>query len=87
MFEGIAIGVGSAVITGLIVFLVSALARMWHTPKRLDRIEAILPALLRAVMCVLKNQKEGKCNGSTQDSIQELNDLLTNSAVSKKAAK
>jgi len=83
--SGILIGAASILAAGFLTYFTVQLARLWHTPKRLDRIETLLPPLLRAVLCLLKNQKEGKCNGSTDKTIEELDRLLTRQSVSQKA--
>ncbi len=84
MFEGIAIGVGSTVVTGMVLWIAAALARVWRTPKRLDRVEAILPVLLRSNLAMLRCQKAGTCNGDTDAAIRDIETLLTNAAVSQK---
>ena len=84
VWEVIGTGLGGA-LTLLIVFIVMFTGKIGHAPKRLDRIEGVLPAMIRALLCVLKNQKEGRCNGATEDSIVELNGLLTDGIVSQKS--
>ena len=79
------LGVAGTLLAGLIVFFVSSVIRLWHTPKRLDRLERITPVLLRAMLAVLTCQKQGTCNGKTDEAIDEINALLTNGAVSQKA--
>lgn len=85
--EGIAIGVGSAALAALVVFLATTIARLWHSPKRLDRIERILPAMVRAMLAILKCQKAGVCNGDTDEAIAEINKLLSDGIVSQKVGK
>ena len=83
--SGILIGIGSIAGATLLALFAGAQVRLMHTPKRLDRIETILPPLLRAMLAVLKCQREGKCNGMTDDAIQELEELMTNGIISRKA--
>ena len=83
--QGILIGAASIIAAGLLTTVAAQLMRLWHTPKRLDRIETLIPPLLRAIMCLLKNQKAGKCNGTTDATIEELEALLTDQSVSQKA--
>ena len=85
MTTGILVGAGGLLLAGFLTYLVVQLSRLWHTPKRLDRIETLLPPLLRAVLCMLKNQKAGKCNGTTDMTIAEIEELLTDQSVSQKA--
>ena len=80
------LGVGGTLLAGLVVFFVSSIVRLWHTPKRLDRLERIMPVTLRALLAVLSCQKRGTCNGETDAAIEEINQLLTNGAVSQKAS-
>ncbi len=78
------LGAGGTLLAGLIVFFVTSIARLWHTPKRLDRLEKIMPVTLRALLAVLSCQKRGVSNGETDAAIEEINQLLTNGAVSQK---
>jgi ribosomal protein L30/L7E len=88
MFEGIAIGVGSTLLAAIIIAMSATIARLWHSPKRLDRIDAVIPALCRAVLVLLRLHKEGeKVNGELVESIREMTNITTNQTVSQKAAK
>ena len=84
MFEGIAIGVGSAILTGLIAFLAATVVRLWHTPKRLDRLEKVVPVIVRSLLAILRCQKAGVCNGDTDAAISEIEQLLSEGIVSQK---
>lgn len=57
MLEGITIGVGSAVATGFIAFLTAHMIRQWSSPKRLDRLEKVIPVMVRSMLAILKCQK------------------------------
>ena len=82
--EAIGAGFGGAV-TLLIVAIIVFAGKLGHLPKRADRLEAVIPPLLRAVLALLKCQKEGKCNGDIELSISELNKLMSDGVISKKA--
>jgi hypothetical protein len=82
--EGILEGAGAAVVGGLIVGSFTITRRLWHTPQRLDRIERLVPPLLRAVQALLIAAKRGAANGEVDDSIEELKQLTTDGMISQK---
>jgi hypothetical protein len=85
MMTDILVGAGASVLGGLVVGGAMALRRLWRTPQRLDRIERLVPALLRAVQALLIVQRDcGAGNGAVQDSLEELQQLVTNGAVSQR---
>ena len=53
--SGILIGAGAIILAGLLIWISSQLAHLWHTPKRLDRIEGIIPILARGMWAILKS--------------------------------
>ncbi|MBZ5672307.1 MAG: hypothetical protein LAO04_21625 [Acidobacteriia bacterium] len=75
--EGIFIGVCSALLITFLTFLSASLVRMWHAPKRLDRLEKVVPVIIRSLLAILRCQKAGICNGNTDDAIKEIEDLLS----------
>ena len=85
--EGIIIGIGSTAGVGIITMVGTTLARVWKTPKRLDRIERLVPILLRGMWAVLKMHVDEQ-NGSTDPDIKrafsELTEIVTDGAVSQK---
>lgn len=81
--EIIGAGFGGA-FTILIVALVQSRGNVSRLPKRIDRLEMIAPPLLRAVLSLLKCQKQGSCDDSIEDSISELNEMMTSGVVSRK---
>jgi hypothetical protein len=83
--SGIIIGVASTAGAGALAFLVSTLARLWHTPKRLDRLERVVPVIIRSLLAILRCQKAGVCNGETDEAISEIENLLSEGIVSQKA--
>lgn len=85
MLEGIFIGAASLALAGLIAFFASTIIRLWHTPKRLDRLEAVIPVIVRSLLAILRCQKAGVCNGETDGAIAEIEALLSNGIVSQKA--
>lgn len=84
--EAIGAGLGGLV-TLLIVSIVQNRGKIGRLPKRVDRLDVVVPPLLRAVIALLQCQKEGKCNASVDESIDELNRLMTDGIVSRKAGK
>lgn len=87
MFEGILIGVASTVGASLVLGGAALICRVWHTPKRLDRLERLLPPMVRAVLVLLRTQKTGSENGELDNSIHELEDVLSDGAISQKASR
>lgn len=78
-------GAGAAVLGGLVVGGAVALRRVWRSPKRLDRIERLIPCLLRATYAMLVCQKDcGMGNGAVEAALQEVQRLVTDGAVSMK---
>lgn len=87
MFEGILIGIASTVGASLVFGGGALVCRVWHTPKRLDRLERLLPPMVRAVLVLLRTQKSGTSNGGLDESIGELEEVLSDGAVSQKASR
>jgi hypothetical protein len=83
-FQGVLIGVLSTVGASILVYAVITLERLWHTPARLDRIELIVPIMIRALLAILRCQKAGVCNGETDAAISEIEHHLSLSTLSKK---
>jgi len=80
-------GAGAIVIAAVLAFFAAAIARVWHTPKRLDRLEIAVPVMIRAMLSILRCQKAGTCNGETDASIKEIEDMLSKGAVSQKGSR
>ncbi len=84
MIQDIIVGAGASVLGGLVVGGAVALRKLWRTPRRLDRIERLIPALLRAVQALLIAQRDcGAGNGAVNDSLEELQQLVTDGAISR----
>ena len=96
--EGILIGAGGLVAFALLSTIAALLIRMSHVPKRVDRLEAAVPIMLRGLMSILDGQivsvaciQAKKCNGELEDLIetdrrfkQEIQDFLAGKAISQK---
>jgi|GEM_PF-3997774 len=87
MIEGIVIGVGVAVLSGFIIFIGNVLAKLWNTPKRLDRLERIIPTMARALLVLLQVHVYEKPDGEAEQALTELKAILTDGSVSQKAGK
>jgi len=98
IIEGAIIGALAIVIAGLAAWTASAISRLWHLPKRIDRMEAILPLVLENQGAVLDGLAslarciENKaCNGELEslDKIimaakEKMRVFLSGAAISKK---
>jgi uncharacterized membrane protein YccC len=85
MTEGIIIGIVVTVGATLVIALAAALIRLWRSPKRLDRLEAVVPAMARGIMLLLRShQAAGKAKKEVQDALDELQKLTTDMMVSQR---
>ena len=85
--SGVFIGAGAILLAGLLTWLGVALARLWKVPKRIDRIEAMNPMMLEALMLLfdvnvieLECQQGKECNGDLTiavNSIKAFKDRVT----------
>jgi hypothetical protein len=85
--EGIVIGIGSTAGLGILTFLITALNRVWKTPKRLDRVERVLPVIARGVWALLGEhvrEHNGDASPEITQAYTELTDVVTNGVVSQK---
>lgn len=83
----ILVGVGVTVLgTGTIGFLV-VVVNVYKTPKRLNRLEALFPIIIRGVWAILKMHVD-EHNGSTPTEVasayEELTREVTDKSVSQK---
>lgn len=85
--SGILIGAGAIILAGLLIWISSQLAHLWHTPKRLDRIEGIIPILARGVWAILKVHINGNSDGDVVEAFRELSKAVTDGVVSQKEKK
>jgi len=97
--SGIIVGAASIVGAGLLTWLAATLVRLWRLPKRMDRVEAISPLLLRAVMILfdvnlieVRCQQGKSCNGDLDEAVnkmgafrKEMDSFLSGAAISQKA--
>jgi hypothetical protein len=87
MLEGIAIGVGSAIGALILVAITALITRQWRTPKRVDRLEAVVPPMARGIFALLEYHVLGD-NGNKETmkiSLDELRDVTTDKMVSQRA--
>ena len=61
--------------------------RLWHTPKRLDRLEGIIPILTRGMWAILKIHINGNTDKDVSTAFDELTRAVTNGVVSQKEKK
>lgn len=90
MTNGILIGIGSTIGALVLVALAALVARQWKSPKRLDRLDAVVPMLARGILALLEFHIFGDTNGSKQTmkkSWDELRTITTDKMVSQKAGK
>ena len=93
------IGAGfGGVLTLLIIFAVQYRGKIGHLPKRMDRVEAMLPMMLRAFIVLydvnlieIECQQGKECNGdlteamaNVEKSKSEMMDFLSSAAISRK---
>lgn len=81
---GILIFIGTSILTLLAVIFL----RNMRSPKRLDRVEAVLPAMARGIMTLQEFALYGDTNGTKAEmekSHSELSTITTNMMVSQKA--
>jgi hypothetical protein len=96
--EGIIIGMSGISMASVLALAGGSIVKLWHTPKRLDRIEAGYPLIFEGLALLLdvtalqvRCQQGSKCNGeldNANESIRtykkKLSDHLTLSTISKK---
>ncbi len=85
MVEGIIVGIASTIGIGILTWLCAALIRLWRTPKRIDRLEKLIPPIARGLLALLEVHKGEGTNGNVKEAHEELQGLLCNQAVSQKA--
>lgn len=86
--EGILIGSGAIVFAGLLTYVATQLARLWRTPKRLDRLERIIPTMARGLWALLGEhvrEHNGDTSAEIVDAYRQLTDVVTDGVVSQKA--
>lgn len=82
--HGMTVGAGGLLIAGAVVALTKPVRRIYHAPKRIDRLEFVAPVQLRATLALLKAVKAGKSNGDTDGAIAEIEAMLTDGIISRK---
>lgn len=90
MTDGIIIGIGSTVGALFLVALAALVARQWKSPKRIDRLERVVPPMARGVWALL-GEHVREHNGDAPEEIvkayAELTAVVTDGVVSQKANK
>lgn len=88
--SGVLIGAGSIVGAAILVALAAAIIRVWRTPKRLDRLERVVPPIARGLWALLGEHVRDH-NGDTSPEVAEayklLTEVVTESVVSQKGTK
>jgi hypothetical protein len=87
VFEGVMIGVISAVATAMLIFLSATIVRLWHSPKRLDRLDRLIPTMARALLVLLQRHVNDSPDSEAEIALTELKAILTDGAVSQRAGK
>jgi len=87
MTDGILVGIGGTVGAIIVVGLASLVARQWRSPKRIDRIERVLPAFARALLALLQVHVAEETNGAIKEAEDELRHILTESVISQRERK
>jgi hypothetical protein len=85
--QGILIGAGSAILMTLLTIIAASLARLWHTPKRLDRLDRLIPTMARALLVLLQRHVNDETDNEAEAALTELKGILTDGAVSQKTGK
>jgi len=81
------IGAGSIATAGLITWIGIQLVRLWHLPKRVDRIERIIPPIARGIWALLGEhvrQNDGNSTPEIAEAYSKLTEVVTESVVSQK---
>jgi len=87
MTDGIIIGIGSTVGALILVALAALVARQWRSPKRIDRLERVVPILTRGVWALLGlhvQEHNGDVAPEITDAYSDLTKIVTNGVVSQK---
>jgi len=90
MIDGIIAGIGSTVGALILVGLVALVVRQWKTPKRVDRLERIVPVLTRGVWALLGlhvQEHNGDVPREIQDAYSKLTEIVSDGIVSQKGDK
>jgi hypothetical protein len=85
--EGIVIGIGGTAGAAALGMLATTMRRLWKTPKRLERIERLIPPIARALLVMLRVHMGEEVNGDVKAILKELDEVLTDGAVSQKEKK
>lgn len=87
---GILIGACSLLAAAILTALGAAIIRLWRTPKRIDRLERMIPPLTRGVWALLGEHVRDSNGDSSQeikDAYAGLTDIVTDGVVSQKENK
>ena len=82
--EGIVIGIGGTLGATIVGMVGATMRKLWKTPKRVDRLERLLPTMARALLILLRIHAGEDVNGDIKTVLNELDGVLTNGSVSLK---
>jgi hypothetical protein len=85
--EGIVIGIGGSLGATTLGIAGATMVRLWRTPKRVDGIERIIPPMARALLVLIRVHLGEKVNGEMKGVLKELDNVLTEGAISQKEKK
>ena len=85
--EGIVIGIGGTLGASVCGMVAATMVRLWRSPKRIDRIERLIPPMARALLVILRVHMGEEINGEMKDILKELDGVLTDGAISQKEKK
>lgn len=87
MFEGMMMGIGGTVGAAILIAMVALIARQWKSPRRIDRLERLVPSIARALLVLLHVHRIEDTNGDVAAAENELTKIITDGSVSQKAGK
>jgi hypothetical protein len=82
---GVLLGVGGTLLAALLAWILVSIARQWRSPKRIDRLERMIPPIARALLVLLDVHCVEGTNGEVKETRTELHRILSDQAVSQKA--
>jgi len=88
MTEGIIVGIVGTVGAAILIALVALITRQWKSPKRLDRLEGVVPPMARGIFALLEFHVFGDTSDARETmkaSLNELREVTTDKMVSQKA--
>jgi hypothetical protein len=86
--SGILIGICSMAGATILAWIAAALVRLWRTPKRIDRLEKVVPIIGRGVWALLAihvREHNGDTDPMVINAYDECTRAFTDGVVSQKA--